>query len=63
MVKFLLQHALALDDDDAEDASLDYPWSLSHGTIGKINSNIAIGPGLIERSQVAEGIITDMQMR
>lgn len=62
MVKFLLQHALALDDDE-EDENLDHLWSPpvcnteSHANHERSMSR------LIERSRVAKSIIMDLQMR
>jgi hypothetical protein len=62
MVKFLLQHALALDDKESED-ELDGPWSWPlPNSDGYIHSAYA-DTGLRERSQVAERIIKDMRMR
>ncbi|KAH7411186.1 hypothetical protein BKA64DRAFT_662873 [Cadophora sp. MPI-SDFR-AT-0126] len=61
MVRFLLQHALALDDD--EDESLDYLWPSSQpNTESPAYHAPGVSP-LIERSSVAKSIIMDMQMR
>lgn len=62
MVKFLLQHALALDDKESED-NLDGPWSWPLSSLdSRINAGYA-DTGLRERSRVAERIIKDMRMR
>ena len=63
MVKFLLQHALALDDDDEEDESLDHLWSSSQRNMEFPTNHPHAVSRLIERSRVAESIIMDMQMR
>jgi hypothetical protein len=62
MVKFLLQHALALDDKEEEE-DLSHQWLRPHESSESPISRIHGDLGLIERSRVAEGIIQDMRMR
>lgn len=62
MVKFLLQHALALDEKEPEENINDkWSWPLS---ISDSNVEPAYAyTGLVERSRVAERIIEDMRVR
>jgi len=62
MVKFLLQHALALDDDDAEGDELEDLWSQSTRH-PHVDEEFPTTTRLFERSKVAQSIIMDMQMR
>lgn len=62
MVKFLLQHALALDDkeleEDVDDLS-SWPLSIQDSHV----EHIHVDTGLMERSRVTKEIIEDMRMR
>lgn len=64
MVKFLLQHALALDDKGKE-GPLDHSllWLRPSSGSPPSSSFMPEDTGLIERSRVAESIIKDMRMR
>ncbi|KFZ09041.1 hypothetical protein V502_08985 [Pseudogymnoascus sp. VKM F-4520 (FW-2644)] len=62
MVKFLLQHALALDDKELEE-DID---GLSSWPLSILDSHVEpthVDKGLMERSRVTKGIIEDMRMR
>lgn len=62
MVKFLLQHALALDDKELEediDGLSSWPLSILDSHVGPTH----VDTGLMERSRVTKGIIEDMRMR
>jgi hypothetical protein len=62
MVKFLLQHALALDDKE-EEGNLDDPWSWPRRNSQSPVDTMYEHTNLVQRSQVAESIIQDMRMR
>ncbi|OBT92151.2 hypothetical protein VE01_10043 [Pseudogymnoascus verrucosus] len=62
MVKFLLQHALALDDKELEEDVYDlssWPLSIQDSHMDPTHVNT----GLMERSRVTKEIIEDMRMR
>lgn len=62
MVKFLLQHALALDDKEFEediDGLSSWPVSILHSHVEPIH----VDTELLERSRVTRGIIEGMRMR
>lgn len=62
MVKFLLQHALALDDKELEediDGLSSWPVSILQSHVEPIH----VDTELLERSRVTRGIIEGMRMR
>lgn len=64
MVKFLLQHALALDDDDGEEEQgLDEMWTRSQKDVKRAEGTLPSATRLFERSRVARSMVLDMQMR
>lgn len=62
MVKFLLQHALALDDKESEENIDGLSWWPSSILDSHVEPN-PIDTELMERSRVTKGIIEDMRMR